>query len=149
MKSDRLKKLELELLDLEKWMKLGLVPKKEQVRHEQEIVQTKELIEEERGRLQFLRESGDLEEYSAPRRTPHKTVYPDTPTMSDIEVESDETESSVTMENTTTEIVGDDEEKEAQETTSRGDETEDDYDPFSDRNRWKRGGIIDPDATEW
>lgn len=149
MKSDRLKKLESELSDLEKWMKLGLVPKKELLRHEQEILQAKELIEEERGRLQFLRESGDLEEYSAPRRTPHKTVYPDTPTMSDIEVESDESEGSVTMENTATEVASEEEGKEPQETTSRGDEAEDDYDPFSDRNRWKRGGIIDPDATEW
>ncbi|CRH86078.1 Uncharacterised protein [Chlamydia trachomatis] len=27
--------------------------------------------------------------------------------------------------------------------------SEDDEDPFSDRNRWRRGGIIDPDANEW
>ena len=27
--------------------------------------------------------------------------------------------------------------------------SEDDEDPFSDRNRWRRGGIMDPDANEW
>jgi hypothetical protein len=26
---------------------------------------------------------------------------------------------------------------------------EEEESPFSDRNRWKRGGIIDPDADDW
>ena len=72
MKSERLKKLEAELADLEQWMKLGLVPKKELERHREEIENLKARIEEEKERLQFLKESGDMEEYTAPRRNPPK-----------------------------------------------------------------------------
>ena len=36
IKSERLKKLEVELTDLEQWLKLGLVPKKDVEKHKQE-----------------------------------------------------------------------------------------------------------------
>ena len=150
MKSDRLKKLESELHDLQQWMKLGLVPKKEIERHQEEITALQTRIDEEKERLQFLKESGDLEEYTAPRRSPHKTVYPDTPTISDMEIESEDTETSLEMETETMEFDTT-EEKEEPETggAEAEEEEEEEYDPFSDRNRWKRGGIIDPDANEW
>lgn len=154
MKSERLKKLESELTDLEQWMKLGLVPKKETKRHQEEIESLKSKIEEEKERLQFLKESGEGEEYTAPRRTPAKAAYPEMPSISDIDIGGEETaEASIDLETesmdfetteeeattTTEEVV----EEEPEETA------EDEEDPFSDRNRWRRGGILDPDATEW
>jgi DNA mismatch repair ATPase MutS len=153
MKSERLKKLETELHDLEQWMKLGLVPKKELERHQDEIVNLKARIEEEKERLQFLKESGDLEEYTAPRRSPAKTVYPETPSMSDVEF-GETTEAGLEMETETMELETTEEEKEERtaapaEEEVEQEEEEDEEDPFSDRNRWRRGGIIDPDATEW
>jgi len=159
MKSERLKKLEAELGDLEQWMKLGLVPKKEIERHKEEISTLKSRIEEEKERLQFLKESGELEEYSTPRRSPAKTVYPDTPTMSDIEVSEGATEAGLDLETEAMDFDTTDEDRE--EATSAGaggggaddtveeEEEEEEEDPFSDRNRWRRGGILDPDATEW
>lgn len=151
MKSERLKKLETELNDLEQWMKLGLVPKKELERHQQEIENLKERIEEEKERLQFLKESGDLEEYSTPRRSPAKTVYPETPSMTEVDY-GQSTEAGLEMETESIELETTEEEKEEPAaTTVEGvaEEEEDEEDPFSDRNRWRRGGIIDPDATEW
>lgn len=148
MKSERLKKLESELADLEQWLKLGLVPKKEIERHKEEIETIKARIDEEQHRLQLLKESGDVEEFSAPRRTPAKPVYADTsPTMSDIEI-NDETEGGgVDIETETMELDTDDDKEDSDSDDDR--DEEDEEDPFSDRNRWRRGGIIDPDATEW
>ena len=148
MKSERLKKLESELNDLEQWMKLGLVPNKELQRHNEEIDMLKKRIEEEKDRLLFLKESGEMEEFSAPRRGPTKTVYPDTPSMSDVEVnESTEGGFEVDQEETSTETS---DESVVSETVREDDDaTEDDEDPFSDRNRWRRGGIIDPESNDW
>ncbi len=149
MKSDRLKKLEAELADLEQWLKLGLVPKKELERHQEEIHVLKSRIEEEKERLQFLKESGDLEEYTAPKRSPAKTVYPETPSMSEVDYNNESSEAS--LETETADLETTEEEKEAPAATEeeQEEEVEDEEDPFSDKNRWKRGGIIDPDATEW
>jgi len=156
MKSERLKKLEAELNDLEQWMKLGLVPKKELERHQEEIQNLKSRIEEEKERLQFLKESGDLEEYTAPRRSPAKTVYPETPSMSDVEF-GESTEAALEMDTESLDLETTEEEREDRTHGGGGggeeeveeEEEEDEEDPFSDRNRWRRGGIIDPDATEW
>lgn len=155
MKSERLKKLESELNDLEQWMKLGLVPKKELERHREEIANLKARISEERERLQFLKESGELEEYTAPRRGPTKNVYPDTPTMSDVEVGEGTTEAGLDLETEAMDLeTGEEEREEATgeevvEKEKEEEEEEEEEDPFSDRNRWRRGGILDPDATEW
>lgn len=159
MKSERLKKLEIELQDLEQWLKLGLVPKKEIDRHKQEILGLKSRIEEEKERLQFLKESGGVsEEYTAPRRSPAKTVYPETPTFTEFEIEESEgvefeTEAMEYEATEAEETISGEEEEAGSEKAAREEEEDrdegDDEDPFSDRNRWKRGGIIDPDATEW
>lgn len=154
MKSERLKKLESELYDLEQWMKLGLVPKKEVERHQEEIRNLKGRIQEEKERLQFLKESGELEEYTTPRRSPSKTVYPDTPSMSDIDIVEEGTEAGLEMETETMEMETASEEKEEEdvggaEFVEEEEEEIEEEDPFSDRNRWRRGGIIDPDANEW
>lgn len=163
MKSERLKKLESELRDLEEWLKLGLVPKKEIQRHREEISNLKSRIEEEKERLQFLKESGAIEEYTTPRRSPAKTVYPETPTFTEFEVEESdagiEFETEVMeYETAEEETFSDEEEKEeagagggggAEEEAPAEEEEEEEEDPFSDRNRWRRGGILDPDANEW
>ena len=149
MKSERLKKLEAELSDLEQWMKLGLVPNKELERHSEEIEAIKKRIDEEKERLQFLKESGEIEEFSAPRRGPTKTVYPDTPSMSDVEV-NETTEGGFDVEQETATESSDDTQAGGSETSSDDDERfEEEDDPFSDKNRWKRGGIIDPESNDW
>lgn len=150
MKSDRLKKLEAELGDLQQWMKLGLVPKKELVRHQEEMRSLEARIEEEKERLRFLKESGDMEEYAAPRRNPSKQAYPDTPTISEMGM-SESTESGFEIDQESTQSETQDEEATGSEDSSFEDDDyyKDDDDPFSDRNRWKRGGIIDPESNDW
>ncbi len=155
MKSERLKKLETELKDLQQWLELGLVPKQEIDKHHQEIVQLQERIEEEKHRLIALKESGDYDEYIAPKRTAAaRAGYADTPTLSDIQFTEDgsgltdtglgfDTESSVETESTYSGLERTEFPEEGAE-----EEDEEDEDPFSDRNRWKRG-IIDPDEDHW
>ncbi len=160
VKSERLKKLESELGDLEQWLKLGLVPKKDITKHKEEIGQIKIKIEEEKERLQFLRESGDVEEYTTPKKAQNRS-FTDMPSIPDIDMgdsingsESQfDSESSVGFESSSSErdedsdggtAGGDEEEGEDED-----EEDEDEESYFSDRNRWRRGGIIDPDADEW
>lgn len=153
IKSERLKKLETELNDLEQWLKLNLVPKKDMDKHKEEIVAVRNKIEEEKERLQFLKESGEGEEYITPKRPAARAGYNEMPTIPDIdigetmggnesgfEMETDAIEADQTVEER-------DEEEEA--TEQEEEEEEDDESYFSDRNRWKRGGIIDPDANDW
>lgn len=159
IKSERLKKLESELNDLEQWLKLGLVPKKDMEKHKEEIRAVQNKIEEEKERLQFLKESGEAEEYIAPKRPTARAGYTEMPTIPDIDIgetgagigetgfdmETDamDIESSVIEEKDETE----EEEAGAHEEAEEAEEEEESY--FSDRNRWRRGGIIDPDADEW
>jgi len=160
VKSERLKKFEIELTDLEQWLKMGLVPKKDIEKHKEEILAVKAKIEDEKERLQFLKESGDAEEYVTPKRQSARTGYTEMPTIPDIDIgetatgfgdtgfdmetEAGEAESSVIEERDDTEdekTSGDDEEE------KETDEDEDSF--FSDKNRWRRGGIIDPEANDW
>jgi hypothetical protein len=158
IKSERLKKLETELNDLEQWLKLGLVPKKDVPKHKDEIRAVQGKIEEEKERLQFLKESGEVEEYITPKRNPTRAGYTEMPTIPDIDIgetgvaltdagfdqdtDAMEVESSVIEERE--EGGGSDDESSDEK---EDDEEEESY--FSDRNRWKRGGIVDPDADEW
>ncbi|MCB1106821.1 MAG: hypothetical protein KDK76_01850 [Chlamydiia bacterium] len=157
MKSERLKKLELELQDLEQWLNLGLVPKKDIEKHKGEIELLKGRVEEEKARLQSLKESGDAEEYSVPKRNAQQRAgYQEPHTLPGVDLEeggggggSGMTESGLESESPTTfETEGgsllDDEEG---ATTISDDD--DDEDPFSDRNRWRRGILEDPDADSW
>ena len=86
IKSERLKKLETELNDLEQWLKLGLVPKKDVDKHKEEIQAVKSKIEEEKERLQFLKESGEAEEYITPKRPATRAGYNEMPTIPDIDI---------------------------------------------------------------
>ena len=153
IKSERLKKLESELNDLEQWLKLGLVPKKDVEKHKEEIIAVRNKMEEEKERLQFLKESGESEEYIAPKRPVARAGYNEMPTIPDIElgetVGNSDTE--FDMETEAIEVGNTLEEREEDEEVENEEEEEEETDEsyFSDRNRWKRGGIIDPDANEW
>lgn len=163
-KSERLKGLESELEDLEQWLKLGLVPKKDIPKHKEEIVAVKEKIDEELSRLRFLKESGQLEEYIAPKRATGRTGYTELGTLPDTDLtetgglsdsyygettetgESDTTLHDELEEEEKPESKG---EKDPEAEAEHAEEEEEDEDAFSDRNRWRRGGIVDPDADEW
>ena len=162
MKSERLKKLEAELHDLEEWLKLGLVPKKEIPRHQEEIRQIQARIEEERDRLRQLKESGEAEEYVTPRRPNQaRAAYPDSHSLPDAEIgEESVSEGSFDMESegydseSSSYYYSDGGESGEEESGSFEEEeedqtTEDEDDPFSDRNRWRRGPLEDPDVDRW
>lgn len=170
IKSERLKKLETELQDLERWLDLSLVPNKDIPKHKEEIKSVKNKIKEEKERLQFLKESGDLDEVTSPKRSSSRTAYTEMPTIPDIdqgetqlgnydvthadaqteaydeEDEETEKEDEEDNEDDATEVVEDRE-------TQFEEEMADDESYFSDKNRWRRsgreGGIVDPEANEW
>lgn len=159
IKSERLKKLEIELNDLEQWLKLGLVPKKDIQKHKEEIQAIQGRIEEEKERLQFLKESGEAEEYVTPKRPSARTAYTEMPTIPDIDVAETGglTDGGFDMETDAVDaessVIDERDEETEGDTSAEEDEAaaddEDEESYFSDRNRWRRGGIIDPDANEW
>lgn len=152
-KSERLKKLEAELNDLEQWLKLGLVPKRDITKHKEEIQNIVAKIAEEKERLQFLKESGEAEEYVTPKKGATKTGYTEMPTIPDIDMAETagggyhDTDYDAETENEETEtgLAATAEDKDADQ-----EEEEEEESYFSDKNRWRRGSdIIDPDANEW
>lgn len=155
IKSERLKKLETELNDLEQWLKLGLVPKKDIVKHKEEIQAVQAKIEEEKERLQFLKESGESEEYITPKRPSTRTGYTEMPTIPDIDIGETAVGLTDAGFETETDVVDfessviEEREEGDEEHPAEEEEEEDDDSYFSDKNRWKRGGIIDPDADDW
>lgn len=158
IKSERLKKLEQELNDLEQWLKLGLVPKNDIDRHTEEIETIKAKVEEEKERLQFLKESGDSGDYAAPKRQQSRSPYTEMPTIPDIDIHESSagvSETSFDMDAESTEsdssII---EERDEDDDDKKGNTTfidEDEESFFSERSRWRRGfkDIPDPDANEW
>ncbi len=155
MKSERLKKLETELEDLEQWMNLGLVPKKDMEKHKEEIKGIRSKIDEERERLRFMKESGEMEEYVTPKRT-NRQAYAEPHTLPDMDMGDNMTDAGLDMETESFEVDTTTEEETESGGTSAGTEEEatvvdeeEDEDPFSDRNRWKRGVLEDPDADNW
>ncbi|MEI6242584.1 MAG: hypothetical protein WCP39_04175 [Chlamydiota bacterium] len=152
MKSERLKKLEIEQEDLMQWQKLGLVPKKDLQKHKEEIELVKTRIEEEHERLKLLKETGECEEYIAPKRSPAKQAYAEPQTLPDMDV-GIETDHGLDMESETFDVtevttVGEETEVHVDEEQPAVEEEEEE-DPFSDKNRWKRGVMEDPDADSW
>lgn len=157
IKSERLKKLETELEDLEQWMNLGLVPKKDMEKHKEEIRSLKTKIDEEKERLRFMKESGDMEEYVTPKRSNARQAYAEPHTLPDMEMGDNMTDAGLDMETESfdVETTATEEETEgggggkgADEEATVAEEEEDE-DPFSDRNRWKRGILEDPEADNW
>ena len=153
MKSERLKKLETELEDLEQWMQLGLVPKKDVEKHREEIRSIQSKISEEKDRLRYLKESGELEEYVTPKRSNARQAYAEPHTLPDMDMGEQMTDAGLDMETEAydMETIADEETKggggSAEEESTLLEEDEED--PFSDRNRWKRGILEDPDADNW
>jgi hypothetical protein len=152
IKSERLKKLESELQDLEQWLKLGLVPKKDMEKHREEMISLKDKIGEEKERLRFLKESGEMEEFSAPKRPGGRQPVHEPQSLPDIDIaEEGFTDAGLDMEtepfDVETTATGEEGEEPDEETAVV--EEEDDEDPFSDRNRWRRGVLEDPDANDW
>jgi hypothetical protein len=153
LKSERLKKLESELADLEQWLKLGLVPKKDIEKHQAEIEAIEKKINEEVMRLRFLKESGEVEEYTPPKRGA-RPAYQEPQSMPDVTVaEGSSTTEEGSFEGETESFEG---ETQTEEETSETSDSEmnsqfydEDEDPFSDRNRWKRGVLEDFDADQW
>ena len=162
-KSERLKKLEAEYNDLEQWLKLGLVPKKDIEKHKEEMLAIQQRIEEEKERLQFLKDSGEMDEYIAPKRGPSRAGYAEMPTIPDIDLadsNSGLTDSGFDTETEFTEEASYSEEHEGEEddlvtTVDEVEEEEEEEEEsyFSEKNRWRRGGtrggIMDPDADDW
>lgn len=153
IKSERLKKLEAELLDLEQWLKLGLVPKKDMEKHREEMSALKEKVGEEKERLRFLKESGEMEEFSAPKRPGGRQPVHEPQSLPDIDIaEEGFTDAGLDMEtepfDVETTATGEEGGEEVDEEAAAPEEEEDE-DPFSDRNRWRRGVLEDPDANDW
>jgi hypothetical protein len=156
IKSERLKKLETELEDLEQWMNLGLVPKKDVEKHKEEIRSLNGKIGEEKERLRFMKESGELEEYVTPKRSPARQAYAEPHTLPDMDMGDNMTDAGLDMETEAYDmetITEEETEGGGTGSTEEGESTvveeEDEEDPFSDRNRWKRGILEDPDADNW
>lgn len=151
MKSERLKKLETELKDLEQWLHLGLVPKKDMEKHVNEIQAIKSKIHEEKERLQFLKESGDVEEYIVPKKNSVRAPFSETPTIPDMDIDGDDMDDigiNMDSETITSDTATGATEKEDTFDDMKDTATDEDDDPFSDKNRWKRG-VLDPDADNW
>lgn len=158
IKSERLKKLETELQDLQQWLKLGLVPKKDLEKHKEEIQALQQKISEEKERLRFLKESGEMEEFAPPKRPSHGRPAFQEASMPGMEMEGEGlTEAGLEMETEGYEVeTSSGEESEAAEGGGADgeeevaqEEEEEEEDPFSDRNRWRRGVLEDPDASDW
>lgn len=165
IKSERLRKLEAEYNDLQHWLQLGLVPKKDIEKHKEEMRNLQARIEEEKERLQFLKEGGEAEEFIVPKRAPSKAGYAEMPTIPDVDIgesssgltdagfDMDTSIEETSFEEETEEevyLTGEFEEGEGKgEGEKEAEEEEEDESYFSDRNRWRRGGIVDPDADEW
>ncbi|MGM0439683.1 MAG: hypothetical protein ACQEP8_01040 [Chlamydiota bacterium] len=143
MKSDKLKKMEQELADLEQWLKLGMVPQKDEAKHEEEIKALKAKINEEIDRLKFLKETGEIEEYVTPKRTTGKAAFSESTSMTDIEMQPAHEEMDMDIE----------EEQQFDDDSDYDSEDEEESDDaFSDNGRFKRGwggDILDPDSDEW
>ncbi len=148
LRSDRLKKLEAELRDLEQWLKLGLVPKKDIPKHSAEIESTRAKIAEEQEKLRFLKESGELEEYVTPRKAAGRTQYTDMPTLPEIDIVDEANTPTDTNEPESDSLFETSFAEERSEEEEPSEEVTEDEDPFSDRNRWRRG-MLHPDEDEW
>lgn len=154
IKSERLKKLESELHDLDQWLKLGLVPKKDLEKHKEEIRTLQDKIEDEKTRLRFLKESGEGVEFVLPKRPHGRPSFQEPQSLPDIDIgEEGMTDLDLNMESessfsTDTSTAGGETDAE-EDSNVKEEEEEEEEDPFSDRNRWRRGILDDPESNDW
>lgn len=149
IKSERLKKLEKELEDLEKWLKLGLVPPVEEKKHRIEIEGIRKKINDEHQRLQHIKEQDDGGEFVIPKKNQGpRAAYQEHHTIPGVSEETSTfTEASMDLSTETNEA--DTSTTYADMNTAANTTISDDDDPFSDKNRWKRGILEDPDSDSW
>ncbi len=145
-KSEKVKKLEAELADLQQWLDLGLVPKKDMAKHTTEIEALRKKINEEKGKLTESKDGNEPEEYIAPKRTAQKQPFSEGASISDVGIESSDSDDEESIGTDDNYISDDTEEAEPDDLS---DVEEDEEDPFSDRNRWRRGILEDPDSDNW
>lgn len=149
-KSDRLKKLEKELEDLEQWLKLGLVPKKDEPKHKDEIAQMRARVDEELDRLRFLKDNGDLEEYVAPKRQANRPTYQtEMPSIPDIEFGEGQDSENYDSRQSATEAAEESSTAEDQDDSEEDSSEFEEESFFSDRSSWRSEGIIDPESDDW
>ena len=115
---------------------------------EASVAQSK--IEEEKERLRYLKENDELE-YIAPKRNQApRSGFQEAHTIPDINLdETSITDAGLDLDNDTfseSETSADESEETVSEDITSLD---DDDDPFSDRNRWRRGVLEDPDSNGW
>lgn len=143
----------MELKDLDEWLRLDLVPVKDRAKHQNEIETVRKKVEDEKERLRHLKESGETEGYAMPKRgSQARATYQDAHTMSGMETENIgnvtesgfETDGDTSYDTESGATVSDEEGNPGVATRE-----EDGDDPFSDKNRWRRGILEDPDADSW
>lgn len=151
LKSERLRKLEKELEDLKQWLRLGLVPKKDIDKHKSEIQILEKKMNEEKSRLVYLKENGKMEEVIISKKPlGARQPFQDPNTMHDLAniTTEDLTETEYEVDNTSHEadatFTEDSEEASPEDRTIYEED-----DPFSDKNRWKRGVLENPDEDSW
>ncbi len=154
IKSERLKKLESELGDLTQWLQLGLVPARDMEKHKEEMKSLNEKIQEEKERLHFLKENGEMEEFNVPKRPAHgRPAFQEPHSLPDIDIgEEGMSDLDIDMESESFDLesgAGDDSSENDEDNNSAVEEEEEEEDPFSDRNRWRRGILEDPEANDW
>ena len=102
-----------------------------------------------------MKESGELEEYVTPKRSASRQAYAEPHTLPDMDMGDNMTDAGLDMETEAydMETISEEETEAGSGGTEEGEATlveeEDEEDPFSDRNRWKRGILEDPDADNW
>ena len=67
-------------------------------KHREEIRSLKTKIEEEKERLRFMKESGELEEYVTPKRSPARQAYAEPHTLPDMDMGENMTDAGLDME---------------------------------------------------
>jgi hypothetical protein len=135
MSDERLKKLEADLKDLEQWLNLGLVPKKDLEKHKEELRLLEEKIRIERERLRKMKETEDFDNIHLKKA--RKNTLDITGEFSDPGMEVEEEEN---------DFVKDDGRDDSSPFDDEDDDEDDDDDddPFSDSNRWRRAILDNP-----
>lgn len=92
-----------------------------------------------------------MEEFSAPKRPGGRQQVHEPQSLPDIDIaEEGFTDAGLDMEtepfDSETTTSGEENEEADEEAVV---EEEEDEDPFSDKNRWRRGVLEDPDANDW
>jgi len=150
IKSERLKKFEIELSDLEQWLRLGLVPKKDVEKHKQDIQTLIQKIANEKERLESSKNNESVStEHFAPKQSNKPKSYEEVILLDNEESvenlpcsEFDLNEEGSEVENSIFKEI------DAERNFSTEPEADDELD-FSDKSRCGRLKNVDPDNEYW